>query len=534
MLDAIIISDTANDTFSSSSKLRLLVDGQPASIQAIRRIVTGEAPDGKPAADWHSAPKLNGIALLDYLRRSGISAELISSYEAERERFKALLARGPKVVAVSTTFIISKRALARLAADVRSLAPDALIVAGGPFVFSSYLLLGRAGEPGYDVESPAEDFLFLSGKDRPDVDLYVVARRGESVLAEAIRRAREGLPVAGLPNTARWDGGAYAFAQRSEEPPRDEDLRIGWRELPKEIFETGVANVQASIGCPFHCQFCNFVKERRFTFVKPLGMLVDELLEVQERGVRYVRFVDDNFRLGRGDLDEVCRRFIESGIRMKWMSFIRASTLEGADLDLLRRAGCIEVQMGIESADPTVLENMRKQADIGMYSRVIERLLSAGISCSCCFVVGFPGETADSVRRTIDFIESIPKEHHEGVFYWSIFPFYLGPLSPIYEPGNRKRYGLSGYMQDWRHDTMDSATAREAVLGAFRRIEKSGPIYSNDDLDELARLEPRDRIEFTRIRHALSKRAFGAEPSASDIAQAFAGVFGGRERDAAG
>ncbi len=482
---------------------------------------------GKEWADWHTAPKLNGISLLDYLQRNGFTAELISTYESERDRFKILLKQNPKVVAISTTFIISKKALTHLVSDIRSLAPNVFIIAGGPFVFSSYLLYNRAKEPDYDVKSPEEDYLFLSAKDQPEIDLYVIARRGESILAEAIRRLDSGLPVLDLPNTAHWNGTSYVFTQQLEDVYSKEDLRIHWKDLPQSLFKTGVANIQASIGCPFHCQFCNFVKDRHHTFVKPLEVLINELLEVQERGIRYVRFVDDNFRLGRSDLNEVCRHFIDSGIRLKWMSFFHASMLESVEMDLLLQAGCIEVQIGIESADPVVLENMQKKTDIGMYSRVIEKFLSAGISCSCSFLVGFPGETIESVQRTIDFIESIPREHHKGIFYWSIYPFILSPLSPIYEPKNRARYGLSGYMQKWNHQTMDSRTAHEVVFRAFQKIEKSGPIYSNDDLDTLAQLQPDFRMKFMRIRHALSKKAYEAELVTSDIAEAFAGIFDG-------
>ncbi len=359
MLDAIIISDTANDTFSASSKLRLSIHGQPASIQAIRALVLGDSFDGRQWADWHSAPKLNGISLLDCLQRHGFAVESIDSYESGREQFKTLLAQDPKVVAISTTFIMSKQALARLASDIRSLAPNSFIVAGGPFVFSSYLLLGRAREPDYDAKSPEEDYLFLSAKDRPAIDLYVVARRGESILAETIRRVREGLPVSDLPNTAHWNGTSYVFTDRIKDAATKEDLRIRWKDLPQSLFGGGVANVQA-----------------------------------------------------------------------------------------------------------------------------------------------------------------------EGIFYWSIYPFVLGPLSPVYEPESRARYGLSGYMREWRHRTMDSRTAQKLVFQAFQKIERSGPIYSSDDLDTLARLPPERRMQFVRIRHALSKKAHDKDLGASELASAFAGVFG--------
>jgi p-methyltransferase len=528
VLDAIIISDTGSETYSASSPLRLQLDGKTAWIQTVRNYLSNNgqvvAPvKGEHENNWHDAPRLNGIRLLSYLQANGFEVKLIGSYYDERDHFINILNENPKVVIISTTFITNKDILRKLVNDIRSFAVDIFIIAGGPLVLSSYLLLQRSHDSGYDIISPKEDFLFLSNENRPDIDLYIVDKGGEQILSEALGRIKEGRHLNDLPNTARWKNNEYVFSERKELSLLTSV--IDWKYIPENIFRSGVINVQTSVGCPYNCEFCNFIKDRKHTFIKPLDQLVKELKDISDRGIEYVRFVDDNFRLGRNDLGEVCRRFIKEGLSLKWMSFIRASTLDKTDLKLLKKAGCVETQIGIESADRTVLKNMNKHADPEMYFRVVSNLLETGISCSTSFIVGFPGETEESFKRTVDFIESVPKDSQEGLYYWSIYPFFVAPLSPIYEPKNRAKYNLKGYMDKWEHSTMISRQAYEHIKNAFLKIENASPIYSGDNIDMLTELSIERRKQFMKVRHDLSKRLLKASLDNSLVINSFSPIF---------
>ena len=532
-LDAILIADTGVETYSGSSPLRLSIDGREAVVQVVANCLENGGQvvppiRGDQRMSWKSAPKFNGIFLLNYLRKRRFDVELINSFQEEKEALTRFLDEQPRALILSTTFIMSKGALRKAAAELRVLAPGVPIIVGGPFVYASYLLLNRSREKDYDTDSAKEDFLFLDIGDEPPVDLYVVSRRGERILCEVLQRIRQGGSLGDLVNTATIDGNAYSFARRVDDLSESLELGIDWGSLPDRIFESGVVTMQASNGCPYNCAFCNFVKDRRLTFVKTLDELVTEMRDLANRGVRYVRFVDDNFRLGSDDLGMVSQRLADEEIPIRWMSFIRASSLKRVDAGLLRRAGCIEVQLGLESADPQVLRNMNKRADPGLYAEVVCKVLEAGINCSSCFVIGFPGETEQTVRRTIDFIKNVESPEWEGVFSWSIYPFYLAPLSPIYEPASREGYGLRGYAQTWKHATMDSEQARRHVVEAFRRIENSGPIYSGDNLEMLSDLGPVQRKEFVKCRHRLAKRALKGSLHREELIRSFREIFAGR------
>jgi radical SAM superfamily enzyme YgiQ (UPF0313 family) len=529
-LDAIIIADSGIDTLSGTSPLKLQVDGRVGAVQTIASFIrnNGRIIDPVPGEDrcsWAAAPKLNGLYLYSFLSGLGHRVELVQNYRNEKDRFAGLLDGQPAAVVISTSFIFFKKTLCELAAEIRSQAPGTCIIAGGSFVYYSYLLRERARQGEYAAKAAAGDFLFLQVDDEPDIDLYIVSPRGEDTLHAVLHNLREGRSP-GLPAwSSVLDGSRYTFGPRTGHPSHGNSMEIDWTTLPASIFTAEVIPLQASNGCPYNCAFCNFTKDRRQTFVKSLDRLVAEMRMVRKRGIRYVWFVDDNFRLGRNDLDEVCRRLVNEETGIKWMCFIRAGTLKNADMNLLRRAGCQEVQIGLESGDPGVLRNMNKQADPEMYAEVIGSLLHNGINVSCYFISGFPGETEASAARTREFIRSIEHPEAPGSLSWSIYPFLLTPLSPVYEPEMRQKFGLEGYMTDWSHRTMDFQQAKKLVLKAFLELENSGPIYREDNLDILAAMPPERRKTFFKARHLLAKKSLREKPQPAEIIGVFSDIL---------
>jgi p-methyltransferase len=515
---------------SSTNPLRLNLDGRTADIQVVQNYLTHggriQTPiEGDNQMSWASTPKLNGIYLYNYLTKNKFNVELIDSYYNEIDHFKQLLDRNLRVVIISTTFIPGKLNLIKLVADIRKLAPDVFVIAGGPLVYMSYLMLEQSKEPDYDTGSAKDEFLFFDGDNEPDVDLCVISLRGEQILCDVLGRMREKKRIDDIPNCARRVGNEYQFTKRVDDINSSEDFAIDWLALPDAIFQSGVVPMQASNGCPYHCAFCNFTKDRRLTWVKSTERIVAEMKAVRQRGARYVWFVDDNFRLGQGDLEAVCHRFIEERLELKWMTFVRASTLDHVDTDLLRQAGCIEVQLGLESADPHILNNMNKKASPELYNRVLRKLLGSGINCSCYFIFGFPGETDESAQHTRDFIKSFDDQNCEGSLCWSMFPFTLIPLSPVYEPGARKKFGITGYMHKWQHATMNSDQARDQLFRTFLEIENSGPIYRGDNQEIFRSLGPSVRKNFEAIRHKLSKKALAGNLENETILQSFRQVL---------
>jgi len=421
---------------------------------------------------------------------------------------------------------MNKDNLYKIAADIRTLAPKAFIIAGGAFIYMSYVMLQKEmSQPGYLVGPGKEYPLFIEVGREPAVDLYIVSLRGEKLLAEVMGDLKNGKSVGLPPNSARLDGSAYTFGAREDDVSNAASMDVDWSSLPDSFFRNGVVPMQASIGCPYHCSFCNFTKDERAMKVTPLDRLIHDLKAVEQRGARYVWFSDDNFRLGKKDLNAVCQRIIDEKISVRWMSFIRANTLEQTDLSLLKQAGCVEVQLGLESGDRDVLKNMNKRADPDMYSRVVEKLMKHGINCTCYFLFGFPGETDETAMRTRAFIRKIEYPEYDGVLTWSIFPFVLSPLSPIYDKDMRTKYGLSGHAQDWQHETMNFSQAKGHVVQCFFELENSSILYRGDNQDMYLSLSPSSRRAFVRYRHECSKLALQQRLDLGKMAEKFRSIL---------
>ncbi|RJQ82207.1 MAG: radical SAM protein [Desulfobacteraceae bacterium] len=524
-LDAIIIADSGSDSFSGTSPLKLNLDGRIGDVQAVLNYLENAGRINLPIAgdrrmSWASAPKLNGIYLWNYLHWHGFEVAVIDSFYEQQEELRRLLKLGPHTVILSTTFINNKKTLKKMLDALRDLAPDVAVVAGGSFVFMSYFLFQKSKDPAYPVEHVGPDFLFFEEDRDLTVDLFITGSHGEDILCRALEHIKNGRETRDLPNTAWITDEGYRFGPQIDDSQMT-DHPIDWRSLPEQFFSSGVVPLQSSNGCPYNCAFCTFVKNNRRPSVKPLEELIGEMKQVRSRGIRYIWFVDDNFRLGKGDLEEVCRRMIEEDMGLRWMTFMRAGTLDQMDINLLRRAGCIEVQLGLESADAQVLRNMNKKAAPELYDRVLNKVLSAGIACSCYLIFGFPGETDESAMRTIDFMRRHDAGEYEGSLSWSMFPFVLAPLSPIYEAAARACYQMSGYMKQWQHATMDSKRALGYVLKAFSAMEKSSVIYRGDNQDLLHRLTPAQRRRFQSTRHALSKAAINGTLEPGLILESF-------------
>jgi len=524
-LDAVIISSYHDTTISQTSQLRLHIDGQLATIQTIKSYIrnNGVLPAAESKLDklnWHHAIKLSGLSIFSYLY-DHFKCENIDFLEYEESRFLELMRLSPKFVIISTSFIYDKKTLYELSTKIKKMCPDTTIICGGPFILSSYHLYQRTNED-YDTDSPKNDFLFLSDQLNPPIDYYIIDNQGLDTLLLLMKALDSGDSTTRIANIAFTDKGLIKFNKVATNS-KYEYIDILWNKLPKRLFNNRVASLQASNGCPFKCNFCNFVKDRRATFIRGFSDIVDDLTTLQSLGVEYVRFADDNFILGKSNLNSLCEMIISKGPNIKWHSFMRMGNLLGADLDLLKKAGCREVLLGLESANPIILNNMNKDINPKTYKAIIQKLVASGINVASTFIIGYPGETLESARDTFEFIDSINTSGYSGVFKWSIFPFTLLPGSPIYHPSERRKFNLKGYMQSWVHDSMDSDTAQALIDDAYRNIRGMGPGYTSDNLRDLYSLSPDKRLKFNLARYELSK--LGRDVTLSDCKDVFSNIF---------
>ena len=484
-MDALIIAGVSKfqgSQFSLKKGIHLSKDDKIMSYTNLERYF-GLTPTSTLAND--TAPYLVGIYLYNFLNRRGVTCELINFLDLEIERFKKLLQQNPKVIALSTSFLINIKLVKNVTKTIRQYAPNTKIVLGGPLVYNSYLLY-QMKDSDYETDSCAQDFFFLN-QDRElheDIDLFVVEEQGEATLHQIITAVNNCEDLSAIPNLAYYNrANQLVFTQRkAEDNSFDEDL-VNWSEVPDEYLSP-IFPVRGSRGCPYKCSYCNFCTARAFR-LKDIDILAKEISALADTGkVRIIRFTDDNLFLTRQNVEDYSTMLIKSGKGLKWSSFIRASSITKDNVKLLKDSGCILAQIGMESGSKKILKGMNKKDTPENYLRVIDLLNANGISTQLYFIVGFPGETQATMNETIQMINNFSHKG-SGINHIMIFPFILAPLSPIYLPENRKKYNLSGYMAEWKHDTMDFTQAYKYAKDFFLRCNNVYPFYGIDEFDKV-------------------------------------------------
>lgn len=165
-------------------------------------------------------------------------------------------------------------------------------------------------------------------------------------------------------------------------------------------------NMTMTRGCPGKCTFCNSAETALRT--RSAEHVVDEIQRLQSRyGIREVSFYDDTFTIYKQQVTRFCDLIVERGIDLTWSCFARTDCVSPPLLKKMRAAGCHQILFGIESADPQILETIRKPIDIEQTRRACRMVQEAGIDVRAAFMFGNPGETLQSMRRTIDFAKQL-------------------------------------------------------------------------------------------------------------------------------
>ena len=389
--------------------------------------------------DSYSLTLLSGTYYLSYLRRHGFDVEVANA--TDRVAIGELAHEvEPRFVMISTTLILEHEIVKSAVESVRFAWPNAIIVLGGLFLVE------------LEKTTPKRSFKRLL--QHYGADAFVVTPLGETATSSIMQyESRDALSKArDIPSTyLRVGNEIVAPPSCDDEAIPIDDGRIHWNGIPGEhLYHTVHARTARS--CAFKCAFCNFPVNQGALTVMSMEAVKAELDDLSRvPGVRSVVFTDDTFNVPQKRFKEICRLLKE--YRFDWYSFFRAQFADEETVRLMKESGCKAVFLGIESADEQILENMNKVAKIDDMKRGIEMLNRHGIHCHASFIVGFPGETQESARKIVDFVDEME------IDFCSIAPFYYVPSTPISQ--RAEEFGLTGSFQNWSHATM---TAPEAFV----------------------------------------------------------------------
>jgi len=501
--DAVIIAGPRPQEFLGGEireRMRLTIDDVPASLNLLRHYFDLGRDIDAARTHWERQElafvSLNGPYLCQFLGEQGISTKLIRLFIPGDPELEAALASGPKAVVISTTFLPLAEQIDKIAAYVKERAPDSLVVAGGTQVWKSYqhLELVEKGQIEDDVlEAVAEHNYFIDPSRPSPVDAFVVNVRGEENLASLLRCVKDGWDWRELPNVAYYDDGRWKINPVENEGYRE--VRVDWSQVIDDV--PVWVPVQAGQGCGFRCTFCDFYGLQPKVNIRDNMSLIEEIATIPEvNGYRRLYFTDDNLFTSKKRAREFCRELIAAKhLNIKWRGMIRVAIVDEEIAGLMAESGCVEVLLGIESGDRKVLTNMKKLSTPEQILGGLAVLNHHGINTKSTFIVGFPGETEQTVSNTIDVLNAYPCDG-DGVHRYTVFTFGVLPLSTIARPKMRERFDLRGYGFKWSHNTMDSDIAQREMV---RMIEALKPELSPSYVMEVSDLDGIERRELKRI-----------------------------------
>jgi anaerobic magnesium-protoporphyrin IX monomethyl ester cyclase len=389
--------------------------------------------------------------LATYLCRRGFTFDFVNSFQDEKGQLRRILEEDDVLsAAIVTTYYVSAFPIMEIVDFIRKHNKEVKIIVGGPFIFN-YVR---------HQDAASLEHLF---ENEINADIYINSAQGETALVETIKALKEGLPLDNIKNIYFRKGGGYqANPTTIEENILSENL-VNWNLFADRIGDS--VNVRTTISCPFSCAFCGYPEYAgKYQFLKA-EEIMEELNQLNRMpALKRVNFIDDTFNIPGKRYKEVLRMMIDSKLKFKWISNFRSQYADKEIVRLMKESGCEVVFLGIESGSDKILKNMNKGASVAEYLRGISLLKEGGIKTMGSFILGFPGETRETVQESVRFIEK------SGIDFFRIHLWYCQSIAPIWK--QRDKYNLKNKGFEWSHETMDVKEAAQLIYDVFVTIEE--------------------------------------------------------------
>jgi anaerobic magnesium-protoporphyrin IX monomethyl ester cyclase len=168
-----------------------------------------------------------------------------------------------------------------------------------------------------------------------------------------------------------------------------------------------------SRGCPFNCAFCLASKMcgRGFRARSP-KKVVDELEWLRdEQGADAFAFYDDTFTFDKKRAYDICEEIIARKVGLPWDCRTRVDQVTQEMLLKMKKAKCELIHYGVESGSQKMLNLMKKGTTVEQNERAIKITKEVGIGAAISVVVGYPGETPEMLKQTVDFMKKTKPDY---------------------------------------------------------------------------------------------------------------------------
>jgi len=224
------------------------------------------------------------------------------------------------------------------------------------------------------------------------------------------------------------------------------------------------ATMVTSRGCPYRCSYCDRSVFRQSYRMNSPEYIYEHLSHLRRHfGVRHVNIYDDLFTAHRPRIAELCRLLSSRPLGIQFNCAVRAGHTDRELLRMLREAGCLMVSVGIESGEPELLARHKAGVTLEELRETVALIRESGLRAKGLFMMGLPGETEESIRKTSDFCLSLELDD------MNMAKFTPFPGAPVW--GNIREEGT--FEEDW------------PLMNCLNFVFVPRGIASRDRLDEL-------------------------------------------------
>jgi anaerobic magnesium-protoporphyrin IX monomethyl ester cyclase len=389
--------------------------------------------------------------------------------------------------------------------------PKIVAVYEDDFNFLTKMCLTRMREVAFhmiDVARKAGARVVVHGSDATDRAIeylrqgcdFVLIGEAEHALLQVVRAIRDGGDASKVPGVVclRRSGSQEVLERQPRSPtrpftglasPARNLIDIGkYRDAWLGAHGTFSLNLIASRGCPFQCNWCAKPIFGDSFHARPAGEVAEEMLFLKNQyGVEHLWFADDIFALNRHWTQEFAREVEKRNCSVPFKIQARADLLTTDTVRALKRAGCAEVWMGVESGSQKILDAMDKGLLVEEVVSARKELRREGIRACYFLQFGYPGEAWTDIQKTIALVRQTRPDDIGVSFSYPL------PNTRFYE---RVRQQL-GSKQNWSDSDDLCVMFKGAYTDKFYRAVRDA-LHAEVDSWKLA-AGPCDSQEFDQL-----------------------------------
>lgn len=262
---------------------------------------------------------------------------------------------------------------------------------------------------------------------------------------------------------------------RTEERAPMDMNRLPFLYRDRENFENRIIYYESSRGCPFRCSYCLSAIDKSVRF-RDMDTVKRELQFFLDEAVAQVKFVDRTFNCSHSHAMEIWEYIHRHDNGITNFHFeIAAEKLDEEEINLLEkmRPGLVQLEIGVQSANPETLSEINRQADMGRLEKIVNSIRKGGnVHLHLDLIAGLPFEGYESFGKSFDVVYSMKPEQLQLGFLKVL------KGSPMHE--RAQGYGIK-YTSRPPYEVLCTSWLSFEEICRLKRIEEVVELYYNSN-----------------------------------------------------